>query len=44
MIPKVWVLTVDNQDIERYTSTKPYANLHLHELDNLKDVNIFKSL
>ena len=23
---------------------KPYANLHLHELDNLKDKNEFKSL
>ena len=23
---------------------KPYANLHLHELDNLKDINEFKSL
>ena len=38
---KVWVLNVDNLDVNMYNNhcgmhvLKPYVNLHLHELYNL---------
>ena len=43
---KVCILTVDTviQMLRGIPVLKPYVNLHLHELDNLKDLNEYKIL